>query len=554
MFEDHLLLKINFICRSVRNKLLMITGLGTTLVLMATAWILISSWAEFDHLHHVIDEDLGFKSKVQELSHDFSSEIQAWKNVLLRGHIEEDRNKYWAKVTSWHKATQEVSQNMIGELRTIHGDEETAQLMESFKAGHLEMYAAYQKGAQIFIDSGFDVLQADDAVKGVDRAPGKQLTQVAKIMDEESQIAVKKAEQDFIGSIKMAILTLAIAVLVSFALFLIMVQKNIVGPAHQLMADLKRMAEGDFTGDVSVTSIDEIGQVAESARILHQDIGNIVQSINSSVYSLSTSAEEMAHVTEQSNQAMMQQKSETDQVATAMNEMTATVHEVAQNAQLAADSANQANAEVSTGQSVVNESISAVSKLVQQIEQAGDVIHVLENDSEQIGTVLDVIRGIAEQTNLLALNAAIEAARAGEQGRGFAVVADEVRTLASRTQSSTEEIQKMIEKLQGGAQQAVDAMNQSRSQADVTRDTAAKAGDVLKSITQSVSSINDMNTLIASAAEEQNAVSEEINRNIVSIHQSAEITSGSTARSAEAGEVLRNIAEDLKHVISRLKV
>jgi len=337
-------------------------------------------------------------------------------------------------------------------------------------------------------------------------------------------------------------------------MFLLLVQKGIVGPAQQLMIDLKRMAEGDFTGNVSVSSGDEIGQVAESAKILNNDFGTIVQKINQSVFQLSTSAEEMAHVTEQSNQAMMQQRSETDQVATAMNEMTATVHEVAQNAQLAAESANQANSEVNTGQSVVNDSISAVSKLVQQIEQAGDVIHVLESDSEQIGSILDVIRGIAEQTNLLALNAAIEAARAGEQGRGFAVVADEVRTLASRTQTSTEEIQAMIEKLQSGSGLAVDAMNQSRSQADATRDTAAKAGDVLRSITQSVNSINDMNTLIASAAEEQNAVSEEINRNIVSIHQSSEMTSEAATKAAVTSESLREVAEDLKHVVSRLKV
>ena len=349
-------------------------------------------------------------------------------------------------------------------------------------------------------------------------------------------------------------IALLVAIVLSFLAFMYMVQKNIVAPAHRLVNDLAAMADGDFTGEIMVTSEDEIGQIASSAAKLKEDVGHMVQRINQSVFQLSQSAEEMAHVTEQSNQAMMQQRSETDQVATAMNEMTATVHEVAQNAQLAAESANQANSEVNTGQSVVNESISAVSKLVQQIEQAGDVIHILESDSEQIGSILDVIRGIAEQTNLLALNAAIEAARAGEQGRGFAVVADEVRTLASRTQTSTEEIQAMIEKLQSGAGQAVDAMNQSRSQADVTRDTAAKAGDVLKSITQSVNSINDMNTLIASAAEEQNAVSEEINRNIVSIHQSSEMTSEAASKAAVTSESLREVAEDLKHVVSRLKV
>jgi len=543
-----------FITTSIRNKLLIITGIGTGLVMMSIIWILVSNWSNFQHLQHVIDEDLGLKSEVQDLSYDFSHEIQAWKNILLRGYEEKNRNKYWSKVTKWHKAIQQVAQTIIDELKTVHKDEETAALMETFKVRHLEMYEAYQKGVQIFVESGFDIHQADKAVKGVDREPAKLLQQVVDIMNEESMIAVAKAEDDNISALKLAALILLIAVVVSFVMFLLLVQKGIVGPAQQLMIDLKRMAEGDFTGNVSVSSGDEIGQVAESAKILHQDFGAIVQRINQSVFQLSTSAEEMAHVTEQSNQAMIQQRSETDQVATAMNEMTATVHEVAQNAQLASESANQANSEVNTGQSVVNDSISAVSKLVQQIEQAGDVIHVLESDSEQIGSILDVIRGIAEQTNLLALNAAIEAARAGEQGRGFAVVADEVRTLASRTQTSTEEIQAMIEKLQSGAGQAVDAMNQSRSQADVTRDTAAKAGDVLKSITQSVNSINDMNTLIASSAEEQNAVSEEINRNIVSIHQSAEMTSEAASKAAGAGESLREVAEDLKHVISRLKV
>lgn len=344
------------------------------------------------------------------------------------------------------------------------------------------------------------------------------------------------------------------AVLVSFIGFMIMVSRTIIQPARQLMLHLARMAEGDFTHKIGVSSSDEIGQVAASAAKLQEDIGLIVKQINQSVFRVSASAEEMAHITEQSNQAMMSQRNETDQVATAMNEMTATVHEVAQNAQLAAGSAHQANNEVNTGQTVVNDAIRAIASLIQKVERAADVIHELETNSKEIGSVLDVIRSIAEQTNLLALNAAIEAARAGEQGRGFAVVADEVRVLAQRTQKSTEEIQKMIQRLQAGAQEAVDAMKQSRSQADTTRDTAARAGTVLTSITRAVASINDMNTLIASAAEEQNAVAEEINRNIVNISTAAENTAESATQTAHASEELRNVAEELKHVVSRLTV
>ena len=414
------------------------------------------------------------------------------------------------------------------------------------------MFDAYSRGKDILVRDGIDA--ADKSVAGIDRKPAELLNNVVQIMDEESQRAMAEAISHYQQGQKFAVLGLVVSVFISFVLFLVMVQRTVIGPARQLMADLGAMAEGDFTRNISVASRDELGQVACSAQKLQQDIGKIVQHINESVFKLSASAEEMAHVTEISNQSMMQQRNETDQVATAMNEMTATVHEVAQNAQLAADSANQANTEVTTGQSVVNEAIRSIATLVQKVEQASDVIHNVEQDSEEIGSVLDVIRGIAEQTNLLALNAAIEAARAGEQGRGFAVVADEVRVLAQRTQKSTAEIQQMIQKLQAGAQQAVESMNQSRSQADVTRDTAAKAGQVLTSITRSVNSINDMNTLIASAAEEQNSVAEEINRNIVNISQVAETTAESAVQTANASEELRNVAEELKHAISKLRI
>jgi len=538
------------ICNSVRNKLLMVTGLGTSLILGAAIFGFYSAWQVQNEMSEVMHHETTVQTEFLNTTSDFKTMVQEWKNVLIRGADDQQREKYWNKFNKQHKSVQTDVDNLLND---IHSDDIEAILLK-FKTVHKALLPKYQNGFDVFMNTDFNIAAADKAVSGVDREAGKILLELqVKISDRVKEL-IETADEHAANGLKLTIILLVVSVTVSLVLFLWMIQQNIINPAQTLVRDFNRMADGDFSSAIAVSSSDEIGQIASSAERMQGDINDMVQRINQSVYTLSTSAEEMSHVSDQANQAMMGQRQETDQVATAMNEMTATVHEVAQNAQLAADSAGQANTEVSTGQGVVNDAIRAIGSLVQKVEQASDVIHNLESDSVEIGSVLDVIRSIAEQTNLLALNAAIEAARAGEQGRGFAVVADEVRVLAQRTQTSTEEIQKMIERLQSGSQEAVEAMNQSRSQADVTRDTAAKAGEVLTSITTSVANINDMNTLIASAAEEQNAVAEEVNRNVVNISQASETTAESVASTAQSSEDLRNIAEELKHVVSRIKV
>ncbi|GAB4355355.1 MAG: methyl-accepting chemotaxis protein [Gammaproteobacteria bacterium] len=328
---------------------------------------------------------------------------------------------------------------------------------------------------------------------------------------------------------------------------------------RRLTATEKAMAniaegEGDLTQRLDESGNDEISAVARGFNKFCGRIQDMVRQMNEASAQLQSSVQNMTQVVEETNEGIKRQQQETDQVATAVHEMSATVQEVAQNASSAAGSAHEANQQAQQGLEVVNGNREAIRTLASSVESAAEVINQLQAESEGVGTILDVIRGIADQTNLLALNAAIEAARAGEQGRGFAVVADEVRTLAQRTQESTAEIQELIGRLQEMATRAVDAMESGRTQADESVERAVRVGESLAQITESIGIINDMNAQIASAAEEQASVTEEINRNLANITTIAENSArGSQQAQASATTVYQLIAR-LEGLVKQFKV
>ena len=326
-------------------------------------------------------------------------------------------------------------------------------------------------------------------------------------------------------------------------------------PLNAIIASVNDIAKGNLAVHIEAASTqDETGQLQTATREMVKELHGLISEVTGSTAQLSAAAEEMSVITEQSRRGMHMQQSEIDQIATAMHEMATTVQEVARNAAAAANAAHKADDEAKSGQRVVTQTVEAIDAVAHEVESAAVVIEKLAADSTSIGTVLDVIRGIAEQTNLLALNAAIEAARAGEQGRGFAVVADEVRTLATRTQESTQEIQKMIERLQAGAKSAVQVMEQGRSKAQVSVQQAARAGTSLDAIATAVGAISDMNAQIASAAEEQGAVAEEINRNIANISQIASQTASGAGQTATASAELAKLAVNLQSHVGRFNI
>nr|WP_223538174.1 methyl-accepting chemotaxis protein [Pseudomonas sp. GL-B-16] len=373
----------------------------------------------------------------------------------------------------------------------------------------------------------------------------------------EAQVAVVEAKvQERMQGMVLSIVGVAVVVLLVIAAAGMLLANTILRPLHLMKANLDDIAagEGDLTRRLTITSQDELGELAGSFNRFVDKIHGLVRQITEMTSQLTGLVTQVSDQANRSDQAMERQRHETDQVATAINEMSAAAQEVAKSAQNAAVAAQQTDEEGQAAKRVVAGSIEKIHALVDDIRSSGVSLDSLQKDVSSIVSVLGVIRSIAEQTNLLALNAAIEAARAGEAGRGFAVVADEVRALASRTQISTQEIQGMIDRLQAGTQSAVEAMRRSSEAGDGTSAQANEAGASLDTMAQLIATINSMNAQIASAAEEQTAVAEEINRSVHQIAVAVDSVADETQLGAQTSRSLADLGQRLGSLVGQFRI
>ncbi|KAA0980786.1 methyl-accepting chemotaxis protein [Pseudomonas sp. ANT_J28] len=364
--------------------------------------------------------------------------------------------------------------------------------------------------------------------------------------DQSMQAELKKNSLLIIGSSALALLVGLIASWV--------ITRLIVAPLRSVIRVAQQIASGDLSATVEVTRRDEIGQLMQAMQQMGAGLSSIVSGLQAGIEQLASSAQSLSAVTEQTNLEVSSQKEETEQVATAMNQMTATVHDVARNAEEAAQAAQTADGKVESGQQVVRQSMARIEQLADSANSASSSIESLSAEIQNIGTVLSVIKSVAEQTNLLALNAAIEAARAGEQGRGFAVVADEVRALAKRTQQSTEEIERLVSALRSAAQSSVQQIQNSGELVKLAVSDALQTESALGSIAAAVSLIQQMNQQIAAAAEEQSSVAEEINRSVTSIRASADQSSLAMQGNAASSIELAQLGVELKGMVGHFRL
>ncbi|WHS61088.1 methyl-accepting chemotaxis protein [Pseudomonas sp. G2-4] len=404
----------------------------------------------------------------------------------------------------------------------------------------------YRSAVQSFKLATADVVQARKEMT-------EQGATIVTLSEQLYQIQLDRRDAESAQARTLQLVSTLLALLMGI-IAAVIITRQITGPLRETLTVVERIASGDLSHNVIVTRRDELGVLQQGIARMGVTLRDLISGIRDGVTQIASAAEELSAVTEQTSAGVNSQKVETDQVATAMHEMTATVQEVARNAEEASQAAAAADGEARAGDKVVSEAIAQIERLASEVVRSTDAMTVLQQESDKIGSVMDVIKAVAEQTNLLALNAAIEAARAGEAGRGFAVVADEVRGLAQRTQKSTEEIEGLVAGLQNGTQQVAAVMNNSRSLTDSSVALTRKAGESLGNITRTVSNIQSMNQQIAAAAEQQSAVAEEISRSIINVRDVSEQTAAASEETAASSVELARLGNQLQMMVSHFRV
>lgn len=541
---------MNGLLSNVQTRLTILVGGGVALLTLVASIAIFQLKTHIHQYHHLLDNSLQHERDISALNYQYKVQVQEWKNVLLRGKDSAKYQQYWGEFTRLQQEIQHQGKALAEKLP----DGESKSLLQNFLRAHAAAFSKYEDGARAFSSADFDPSVGDKAVTGIDREPSKMLKDCASVISKnvaDTNLQLDESSANVILWSHLLVVAVGLAVI---ALVLATLKSSFVAPLRALSQHLEEMARGNFSGQLRLNQEGELGQLNDNINRMQRSLVTILQAMQKSSDTLGSASRQINNAALEITQDASNTHSSTDQVAAAINEMSATVQEVANNASGAAEAAEDADRNARTGMTIMESTIKAIGQLSAEVDNVSAAMNQLEAETGRIGGVLDVIKSVAEQTNLLALNAAIEAARAGEQGRGFAVVADEVRALAKRTQESTAEIQQIIEAVQQGAGKAMNAMKASQAKTHSTSDMASQAGQAIAQITQAVARIHDMNTHIATAAEQQSYAAEEINKNVVRVVNLVESASTKAQQSSAVAAELDNAARELGRQVSQFRL
>ncbi len=535
--------------QQLRHKILGLLSLGILSVGIIAFYSLSLLSDKIERYDRLIEDKVFATALAENINLNFKRQVQEWKNVLLRGHKQDDRDKYWRQFTELQAAIQsDVTLFLSKSL-----DPQFSDKMRNFQQQHQNLYVEYQRGYEEFVAAGNSHIVGDQTVRGIDREPTKLLETLAIEMSELTSRDSNEISTAATVSVRIAITAIVIAIIVSGVVAALFMNKKVVQPLTMLIELLRGVSRGNYSESLVFERSDEIGSMSRAIERLRQNLESINTELASSRIGLDEVCDSLQESATAINSGVKEQNSGTSSVTESMHQMSEMASRVDQNASDAATEAQAMQLAAQESQQVMSSTIATIKDSSEQIQNTAQVIQRLDDDANNVGSVIDVIQGIAEQTNLLALNAAIEAARAGEQGRGFAVVADEVRTLASRTQQSTEEIKQIIADLQTGAKNAVSAIQQGQQQSEASVDKVLEAESNIKRVSTAIDQISHINSQIASAISDQSRLSEQITKQLDGLNDIAK-TNGTHADScAEDNKKLSVLSIRMGEAIDKLQ-
>ena len=480
---------------------------------------------------------------------DSSERLGEFTNIQqLRGQVQNARYEVQAYVFSGRESYEIAAITAIDEalkeveqIATDQADGNVSELLNARKT-----LLKYREHMGQFKDLQVKVEAAQESMEALSESLLTSTGEITALQGQRRDAEATQSRQTLSGVAGLAML---LGLLAAW-----LITQQIITPLRLTLSAAARIAKGDLSQELEVGRRDEMGMLQRSMQDMTLSLRQLISGISDGVTQIASAAEQLSAVTAQTSVGVTSQKDETDCVATAMNQMTSTVMEVARNAEEASEAARHADQQARDGDKVVNDAIAQIERLALEVNNSTEAMGKLKLESDKIGGVLDVIKSVSQQTNLLALNAAIEAARAGEAGRGFAVVADEVRGLAQRTQESTEEIEVLIAALQSGTQQVVMTLDASRTLTDSSVELSRQAGSALGHITRTVSTIQAMNQQIAAAGEEQSSVAEQINRSVLNVRDVSEQTAASSEETAASSIELARLGVQLQEMVGKFRV